>query len=130
MEASMKAGLGRFAIPAVPSTIGRAALAGLLAVSAGCGHLSGAIARNQRSAKGLRYYMARPQFLVNQTATSDGAQVTLGIRRDPDLRYPQEVYLRQGWFSADIFDVQVTDLGLLTAVSGEAADKTVESVKR
>jgi hypothetical protein len=104
-------------------------LVGLLSAVAGCGHLSGASVSDQRTAKGLRYYMARPQFLVNRTTTSDGIQVTLGIRRDPDLRYPQEVYLQQGWLSADIFDVQVTDLGLLTTVSGESADKSVESVK-
>ena len=105
------------------------ALCAVTLLGAGCGHLVGGAVASNESARGLRYYLPRTQFVLDQTVGTETPQVTVALMRVADLRYPHEIYLRQGLFSADVFDVQVNPHGLIVSVSGDAVDQSVESVK-
>lgn len=102
---------------------------GVCVLLAGCASLGGGYVHNDAKAVGVRYYLPRPRFVQEQQIKGDTVETTVALLRVPDLRYPQEVYLRQGVFSADIIDVQLTEHGLLKGIGTEATDKTVESVK-
>lgn len=94
-----------------------------------CGHLKGGYVTSEESAKGVRYYLPRSQFLLEQEVKDNKINAKLTLMRVPDHRRTYHVYLKQGLFSSDIFDVQLNDQGLLTSVSGDTTDSTIESAQ-
>ncbi len=104
-----------------------AAIASL--VLGGCGHLVGGPVEPGKSPKGVRYYLPRAQFVVEQQPKDGSVETKVALHRVPDLRSPYHVYLRQGLFSADIFDLEVDEQGLLVGVSTDVTDQGVESVR-
>ena len=103
----------------------------LLFVGTSCGHLVGGAVNkdNPESYKGVRYYLPRTEFLLEETVSGSKKILTVKARQVPDLRYPYHVYLSQGLFSTDIFDIVLLENGLITSVSGDSSEQTIESTQ-
>jgi len=102
-----------------------------LCIETSCGHLVGGAVNqvNPAESEGVRYYLPRTEFLLEETISGSKIVLTVKTRQVPDLRYPYHVYLSQGLFSTDIFDVVLSDNGLISSVSGNSTEQTIESVQ-
>lgn len=98
----------------------------LLAVA--CSHLEGGPKSKDSSNVGVVYYLPQMQFFTQYTPQDNGVKIEVSKELAPDYSRPYYLQLRPGLFSADVFDIQLTDKGLLASIVAEPTSKLAESV--